>query len=95
MAEKEKSNEQYYSKLIVYPKRKTILGLFVAAFAVFFASIIAGNMTSHQSWWYACVPLTILGLILCLFPSTEEWHYSPWQTQAAKQERTFHNNTRE
>ena len=85
------ANEKYYSKLIVYKRRKYFLAIFVTVFTVAFTSILFNHMLKDQSWLVVAGPILILGFILCLFPHTEEWQYVPWQSHAEKHERTTTN----
>ncbi len=79
--------EDYYVKLLVSKQRRRqlVVGLLVAS--GFIIAIVYNNVLYDRSWVVIGLPITFIGLMICLIPPTEEWEYQPWQTQARQYER--------
>ena len=80
-------NKPYYSKLLIYTRTRWILGFLAIVFTIIFAGFIITNRYSGADWTLLIVPLGLMGLLLVLFPATEEWVYRPWQVHPQQYER--------
>ena len=49
--------------------------------------IMYQKVSGNIPWTVIAGPVTILGLILAVYPQYEEWHYGPWQSRSQKCER--------
>ena len=79
----------FYSKVIIHKHRRSALGLLVPAISVLFTLIIFGYLMKGENWVIIAGPVLLIGMVLILFPSTEEWNYTPWQSNAQQYERHF------
>ena len=81
------STEDLAVRLIITPHlRHQLLLLLVLAFFGFMM-ILARDIAANTPWLLTSLPITGLGLMICLIPATERWEYKPWQTRARQYER--------
>ncbi len=84
------SNENNnYTRLLVFPKRKLSLFLGILICVILFTSLLHKEIPVGTPWIFLVVPITLAGSIFLLFPPTEEWEYRSWQNAKQKQERMF------
>lgn len=82
-------NKELYTKLTKYPNRYWSLISLMTIIGLTFASLLFSNMFFQRSWLELIVPIALAGGLLVIFPITEEWEYTPWQSQTEKREQTF------
>jgi hypothetical protein len=81
-----KSNDEYYSRILIYTARRvSFLFLTVCLFLVFVALLWEHNF-HERSWLLAVLPITLIAIPVIFFPLTEEWDYKPWQAKPVKYE---------
>lgn len=80
MASKNK-NKQYYSYILIYKAKRAFLYLLIFILTLFFTSILFHDNVSNLHWGHAALPIIIIGTIFAMFPPTEEWVYTPWQSK--------------
>lgn len=91
MAKNKKSQEseenQYYSRIIVYPRRRTSFAILITLAIIFVGAILFRVNWLGVTWASMAVPIACVGLLITLFPQTETWEYKPWQASAQQYER--------
>lgn len=80
----------FYTRLLVYPKRRFPLLLAVVVYILAFTVLLNQEMTRDTPWLYLVVPIVLAGSLLLFLPPTEQWEYKPWQNSKHKQERMFY-----
>jgi hypothetical protein len=85
-------NKKFYAKLLVFPKRRSLLGLLVVGYVIFFTSVINQESLLQKGWLEISIPLLLAGIILMAFPVTETWEYTPWQSESERHEQMFRND---
>ncbi len=83
-----KSNEEYYSHILINKMRRWSLIFTFVIFYIIFIAILFENLARDRQWYFAIVPIVLFGLPLMFFPASEEWEYRPWQAKPVKYE--FH-----
>ena len=79
--------EEIYTKLVIYPHKRRQMYTYVSLAFCFFLSLIFKNTFASQNWLVILGPCLILGLVVCLIPTSEEWEYRAWQSQPRQIER--------
>lgn len=79
----------YYSRLLIYKHKRRAMWAFLGVFFVIFMWMLYHYIPSGRHWMSVAIPITILGIVVALYPPTEEWDYNPWQTRAQRYERHF------
>ena len=84
------ASEAHYSKIIINKTmRLSFLPIFILLFIIF-SGLIFQALVRGESWITLVFPILGMAAMICLFPLTEEWSYTPWQTKAQRYEREFH-----
>ncbi len=74
-------SNNFDTKLIINRSRQTLLGIIIIVSIIFFALFILEGVHNENGWFMIGLPLCLVGLLFVLFPPTEEWDYSPWQSR--------------
>ncbi|MGE0172919.1 MAG: hypothetical protein AB7T49_09045 [Oligoflexales bacterium] len=85
-------NKKYYSKLLIFPKRRSLLAILVVGYIVFYASVIFQETLLQKDWIQIALPIMLAGVILIAFPATETWEYAPWQSEPERHEQLSRND---
>lgn len=94
MAKKVPEQNEYYTRLIVYPQRRNLLFVLLTVlvagmtFAIFQYNV--GKFSQND----LTVAIVISGALLCLYPIIEEWEYKPWQSKAIQYEKHYNGQNR-
>ena len=92
MAEKNKiQDDRLYTELKTFPKRRFTLWTLVLFTFFIYTGIIFGEVTLGHHWSTMSFPIILWGIFLIIYPITEEWEYTAWQSEPEKQEQTFFN----
>ncbi len=83
-------NKDLYTRLIKYPKMFGSLVFLMFIVGLVFTSMIFSNILLDLNWITPVIPIATVGLLLMLFPKTEEWEYKAWQSEKEKREQTFY-----
>lgn len=91
MASKKETQERfsasYYAKLLIYRTRKVALATLIGAGTILLTIMLQEFKKTDGEWIHLFLPVMGIGALYLLFPSTERWHYAPWQTTAQRVER--------
>ena len=87
--EDEKKARSHYAFLVINKTYRSGLGILCTFYYMVCFGLIYQMMLSHHSWTTIALPIGALGLMFLVYPPTEQWHYSPWQTRPQKLERHY------
>ncbi len=89
MAKQVDEQNQYYSRLLIYTRRRLtlfiLLSITIPVVAFFIFQFKMGRISAHDLAFV--VGVCLLGF--SLFPKTEEWQYTPWQSKAITYEKHY------
>jgi hypothetical protein len=83
-------NKDYYSAILVNRRSQASLIFFCLIGTGFFAFLVFRNIANNGNWLHLVFPITAIGLLYNLFPSTETWLYKAWQSCPEKREQIFY-----
>lgn len=82
-------SEEYYTRLIIYKKRRTALILLATLLLLTLTFFIFQFNTSTIKAHDLFLVIILAAPLLIFFPRVEEWEYRPWQCKAIQYEKHY------
>lgn len=74
-------NDKFDTRLLINRSRQVLLGIIIVVAVICFAFFIHEGQVNSKNWFMIGLPLCLVGFFFILFPATESWNYSPWQSR--------------